>query len=185
MEQFPRLFFNIELLSNNKSFKMGAYRPLQNIWLFNHFNHLDIYKHVIHYQVCNTKGLEKPASKLRKKFQKTGKLVEYLTSKNYLYHHFIIEFTNFWKIKSQFGCWLVFHTNSQEERDDLICKLFQIDGITINKESISQFKYNYSYESDLYGNFKIDPYSWTPDDYWDEETMGKWRTWFIKNKKHM
>ena len=90
MQQFPRLFFNIELLSNNKTFKMGAYNPLENIWLFNHFNHLHIYRHLIHYQIDNPKGLEKPVSKLRKKFQKTGELIEYLTSKNYFYQHFVI-----------------------------------------------------------------------------------------------
>jgi len=165
MQQFPRLFFNIELLSNNKTFKIGAYNPLGNLWLFNHFNHLHIYRHLIHYLIDNPKGLEKPVSKLRKKFQKTSKLIEYLTSKNYFYHHFEIEFTNFWKIKSEYGIDLIFYTNSQEERNELICKLYKIEGIAIKKEAISQLNCNHKYETDLYGNFKIVPDSWMPNDY--------------------
>ncbi len=178
MQQSPRLFFNIDLLSNNKTFKMGSYNPLGNLWLFNHFNHLHINKHIIHYKLDTADGLEKPVSKLRKKFQKTGELIEYLTSKNYFYQHFELEFTNFWKIKSEYGFDLIFHTNSQEERDDLIYKLYQIEGIRVNKESISQLNCNHTYVTDLYGNFKIDPYGWMPDDYWDEATMEKWRRWY-------
>ena len=181
MQQFPRLFFNIELLSNNKTFKLAAYNPLENIWLFNHFNHLHIYKLVIYYQVDYPKGHEKPASKLRKKFQKTGELIKYLTSKNYFYQHFEIEFTNFWKIKSEYGIDLIFHTSSKKERNELICKLFQIDGIKINKKAINALKNNYRYKSDLNGNFKIEPNSWMPDDYWDEKKMRKWKDWYSKN----
>ena len=181
MQQFPRLFFNLELLSNNRSFNLGSYNLMGNLWLFNHFNHLHINKHIIHYKLDTADGLEKRVSKLRRKFQKTGELIEYLTSKNYFYQHFELEFTNFWKVKSQYGIDLIFHTNSQEERNELICKLYKIEGIAIKKEAISNLKCNHTYKTDLDGNFKIVPDSWTPDDYWDEEKMDKWRRWYSDN----
>lgn len=174
---FTKLFSNIELLSNHKSFKLFVGSTRTNLWLLIHFKHLEISNYKIQYQVNNgvrqRKNTEHPKRWMKKQFTNTAELLEYLSGKSYDLHYIEIEFKNGWKIKEQPQIEFYFYTNNMEERNELIDKLLGLAGIEIKDKSvlIPNITYMLKATGEIY---PLDD-ELLPDEFWTKEQLDKWK----------
>ena len=124
------LIRSIELLSNQKSLRVGMDATLSNLWILLHFKELKIKSKKICYQRYNGHHNNNayPKRWLKKHFENTAELLNYLYGKMYDIHYLEIEFTNGWKIKEHPHHEFLFYTSSTEERNTLLNKLVFISG---------------------------------------------------------
>ena len=180
MEQVFRIFYDIEMLSDNKSFKIGIWRSVENLWILNHLKNLKIKNHKILYQINHGfrqhKSTKHPIRRLRKKYTNTSDLLHYLFAKPYDILCFEMEFDNGWKMKGGTYIDMKFYTNSTSQRNQLIVKLFSIEGTNIEEEKLNTLEANYSYGINMHGgisqnhrDFKL------PDEFWSEEEIEEWK----------
>ena len=175
-----QLITNIELLSNQKSFRLGISNTAENLWFLMHFKKLEILNTVIYHQQYSefrtAKTTKYPTRRLKKKFANTADFLDYLTpSFKPLKRIFIkeIEFTNGWKIKERFFIHFTIYTNSLEERNTLINHL--INSVGYDPIAIDLLEPNITYyfkASGLLEDYKFDV---SPDEFWSEERLEKWK----------
>ena len=175
-----QLITNIELLSNQKSFRLGISNTSENLWFLLHFKELKILNTVIYHQQYSefrtAKTTKYPTRRLKKKFANTAEFLDYLTpSSKPLKRIFLYEiaFTNGWKIKEQPHIFFTVYTNSLEERNILINLLINsvgYDPITI--ESLESNITYYFKASGLLLDYKL---GISPDEFWSEERLEKWK----------
>lgn len=172
------LTYSITLLSNNKSFKLFVGSTRANLWLLIHFKYLEISNYKIQYQVNNgvrqRKSTEHPKRWMKKQFDNTAELLEYLSGKSYDIQFIEIEFTNGWKIKEQPQIEFYFYTNSMEERNELIDKLMGIAGLEIKDKSV--LTPNITYILKATGEIYPLDDELLPDEFWTKEQLDKWKT---------
>jgi len=179
------LIRSIELLSNQKSFVLGINDTLSNLWMLLHFKELKIKSKKICYQV-NTgvhqrKSTVHPKRWLKKPFETTAGLLNYLYSKPYDIHYLEIEFTNGWKIKEHPHHEFLFYTSSSEERNTLLNKLVFISGFDpIDIPSIKQnIPYYFKAGGALYTLDNSLPW---PDEFWSKEEVDAWRKAYAESE---
>jgi hypothetical protein len=175
-----QLITNIELLSNQKSFRLGICNTAENLWFLLHFKKLDILNTEIYHQQYSefrtAKTTKYPIRRLKKKFANTADFLDYLSPSSKPSRRFIIkeiEFTNGWKIKEQPHIYFTIYTNSLEERNTLINHLINsvgYDPITI--ESLEPNINYYFKASGLLLDYKLGV---SPDEFWSEDSLREWR----------
>ena len=175
-----QLITNIELLSNQKSFRLGISNTVENLWFLMHFKKLEILKTVIYRQQYNefrTTKTKYPTRRLVKKFANTADFLDYLTpSSNPSRRFFIkeIEFTNGWKVKEQPQIYFTIYTNSLEERNTLINHL--INSVGYDPIAVDSLQLNITYYFKASGS--LEEYRSEiilPDEFWSEERLEKWK----------
>lgn len=171
------LFPSITLLSDYKSFQLDI-DTIRNLWILQHFNELKIKNLTLRYRINNGEFQRKstiyPVRKMRKHFENTSQLLNYLFHKSYEICHLEVEFQNGWRIKQLPYISLNFYTNSTSERDQLIQKLLKIGGQVV--PNISLLEINFSYIFKRYNKvIKLEegelPF---PDEFWTKERKDEW-----------
>jgi hypothetical protein len=181
---FTKLFTSIELLSNNKSFKLFVGSTRDHLWLLIHFKHLEIAHYKLQYQINNgMRQREKtihPKRWMKKPFKNTAELLEYLSSKSYDIRYMNFEFNNGWKIKETPQIEFIFYTNSLQQRNNLIDNLLGIAGLELKDKSV--LTPNITYMLKVTGEvYPLDD-ELTPDEFWTVEQRNAWRLEY--QKKH-
>ena len=178
MEQVFRMFYNLEMLSDDKSFTIGVYRSGENLWILNNFKELEITSQKILYQINKgirqRKSTKYPIRKLHKKFKSTNALIYYLLYKPYDILCFELEFKNGWKMKMGKYIDMTFYTNTSAERNQLIDKLFSIEGTKIDSKKLNEMEYNISYYVEINGEITKGRIK-LPDEFWTEEEVDEWK----------
>jgi hypothetical protein len=171
---------NIELLSNQKSFRLGISNTAENLWFLMHFKKLEILNTVIYHQQYSefrtAKTTKYPTRRLKKKFANTAEFLDYLTpSSKPLKRIFLYEiaFTNGWKIKEQPHIYFTIYTNSLEERNTLINHL--INSVGYDPITIDTLEPNITYYFKASGSLKDYKFGVSPDEFWSEERLKKWK----------
>jgi hypothetical protein len=110
---------------------------------------------------------------MKKKFENTAELLEYLSKKYYDIQYIAIEFTNGWKIKEQPQIEFYFYTNSLEERDELIDKLLHIAGLEVKDKTnlTPNIEYHFKATGEIYPLYD----EAFPDEFWTEEQLNQWK----------
>ena len=175
-----QLITNIELLSNQKSFRLGISNTAENLWFLLHFKKLDILNTEIYHQQYSefrtAKTTKYPIRRLKKKFANTAVFLDYLSPSSKPSRRFIIkeiEFTNGWKIKEQPHIYFTIYTNSLEERNTLINHL--INSVGYDPITIESLELNITYyfkASGLLLDYKLGV---SPDEFWSEDSLREWR----------
>jgi hypothetical protein len=175
-----QLITNIELLSNQKSFRLGISNTAEKLWFLMNFKKLEILNTEIYRQQYNefrTTKTKYPARRLMKKFANTADFLDYLSSNSrptkriFIYE---IVFTNGWKIKEQPHISFTIYTNSLEERNTLINHL--INSVGYEPISVDSLKPNITYYFNASGS--LEEYKSEviiPDEFWSEERLEKWK----------
>ena len=176
-----KLITNIELLSNQKSFRLGICNTAQNLWFLMHFKKLEIINTVIYHQQYSefrtAKTTKYPTRRLNKKFANTADFLDYLKpsykpSKRIFVRE--IAFTNGWKIKEQPHIYFTIYTNSLEERNTLINHL--INSVGYDPIAIDLLEPNITYYFKASGSLeKYKSEIIIPDEFWSEERLEKWK----------
>jgi hypothetical protein len=179
-----QLITNIELLSNQKSFRLGISNTVENLWFLMHFKKLEILNTVIYRQQYNEFRITKtkyPTRRLMKKFANTADFLDYLspisgpTKRIFLYE---IAFTNGWKIKEHCYTHFTIYTNSLEERNSLINYL--INSVCYDPIAIDSLEPNITYYFKAAGSLENYKFDVTPDEFWSEERLQQWKEAYIK-----
>ena len=179
-----QLITNIELLSNQKSFRLGISNTVENLWFLMHFKELEILNTVIYRQQYNefrTTKTKYPTKRLMKKFANTADFLDYLSSSSrptkriFLYE---IAFTNGWKIKEQSHIYFTIYTNSLEERNTLINYL--INSVGYDPIAIDSLEPNITYYFKASGSLEDYKFDVSPDEFWSEERLQQWKEAYIK-----
>ena len=175
-----QLITNIELLSNQKSFRLGISNTAENLWFLMHFKKLEILNTVIYHQQCSefrtAKTTKYPIRRLKKKFANTADFLDYLTpsfkplKRIFLYE---IAFTNGWKIKEQPHIYFTIYTNSLEERNTLINHL--INSVGYDPIAIDSLEPNFTYYFKASGSLEDYKFDVSPDEFWSEERLKNWK----------
>ena len=175
-----QLITNIELLSNQKSFRLGISNTSENLWFLMHFKKLEIFNTVIYHQQYSefktAKTTKYPTRRLKKKFANTAEFLDYLTPSSkpskriFLYE---IAFTNGWKIKEQPHIYFTIYTNSLEERNTLINHL--INSVGYDPIAIDSLEPNITYYFKASGTFEKYQSEISPDEFWSEERLDNWK----------
>ena len=175
-----QLIKNIELLSNQKSFRLGIRNTAENLWFLMHFKKLEILNTVIYHQQYSefrtAKNTKYPTRRLKKKFANTAEFLDYLTpSSKPLKRIFLYEiaFTNGWKIKEQPHICFTIHTNSLEERNTLINHL--INSVGFDPIAIDSLEPNITYYFKASGSLEDYKFDVSPDEFWSEERLKNWK----------
>jgi hypothetical protein len=182
-----QLITNIELLSNQKSFRLGICNTAQNLWFLMHFKKLEILNTVIYHQQYSefrtAKNTKYPTRRLKKKFANTADFLDYLSPSSKPSRRFFIkeiEFTNGWKIKERFFTHFSIYTNSLEERNALLNHL--INSVGYDPIAIDLLEPNITYYFKASGSLeKYKSEIIIPDEFWSEERLKKWKE--DENKK--
>ena len=178
------LIRSIELLSNQKSLCVGMDATLSNLWILLHFKELKIKSKKICYQRYNGHHNNNayPKRWLKKHFENTAELLNYLYGKMYDIHHLEIEFTNGWRIKEHPHCEFLFYTSSTEERNTLLNKLVFISGFDpVDIPSLKQnIPYYFKAGVPLYTLDNAPPW---PDEFWSEEEVDAWRKAYAESER--
>ena len=181
-----QLIKNIELLSNQKSFRLGIRNTAENLWFLMHFKELEILNTVIYRQQYNefrTTKTKYPSRRLKKKFANTADFLDYLspisgsTKRIFLYE---IAFTNGWKIKEHCYTHFTIYTNSLDERNTLINHL--INSVGYDPIAIESLEPNITYYFKASGSLKDYKFDVSPDEFWSEERLQKWKDAYIKKQ---
>ena len=179
MEQPERLFSTLQLLSDDKSFELTMERAVQNLWILNHLNDLEIKAHRIFYQrhggYRQRKTTKYPIRRMRKKFLNTAELLEYLVQRRIHLHVFELWFRNGWELSVAMNWKMQFRTNSAAQRNALAVRLLELEGIRINRNSMNSLKLNYMYWVTLSGEPILIDDSHLPDEFWSEDEVQAWR----------
>ncbi len=179
-----QLIKNIELLSNQKSFRLGIRNTAENLWFLMHFKKLEILNTVIYHQQYSefrTAKTKYPSRRLKKKFANTADFLDYLspisgpTKRIFLYE---IAFTNGWKIKEHCYTHFTIYTNSLEERNTLINYL--INSVCYDPIAIDLLEPNITYYFKASGSLEDYKFDVSPDEFWSEERLEKWKEAYIK-----
>ena len=179
------LIRSIELLSNQKSLRVGMDTSLSNLWILLHFKELEIKSKKICYQI-NTgvhqrKSTVHPKRWLKKSFESTAELLNYLYGKQYDIHHLDIEFINGWRIKEHPHHEFLIYTPSIEERNTLLNKLVFISGF--DPIDISNLKQNIPYYFKAGGAlYTLDNDPW-PDEFWSKEDRANWKILYEERER--
>jgi hypothetical protein len=176
-----QLITNIELLSNQKSFRLGISDTSENLWFLMHFKKLEILNTVIYHQQYSefrtAKNTKYPTRRLKKKFANTADFLDYLSPRSKPSRRFFIkeiEFTNGWKIKEQPHIYFIIYTNSLEERNTLINHL--INSVGYDPIAIDSLEPNFTYYFKASGSLKdYKSEIIIPDEFWSEERLEKWK----------
>ncbi len=185
-----QLIKDIELLSNQKSFRLGISNTAENLWFLMHFKELDILSTVIYHQQYSefrtTKTTKYPTRRLIKKFANTADFLDYLSlvsmplKRIFLYE---IAFTNGWKIKEQPHIYFTIYTNSLEERNILINQL--IKSVGYDPIAIDSLEHNITYYFKASGSLLDYKLGVSPDEFWSEERVKNWKEEYsLKNTKN-
>jgi hypothetical protein len=175
-----QLITNIELLSNQKSFRLGISNTAENLWFLMHFKKLDILSTEIYHQQYSefrtAKTTKYPMRRLMKKFANTTDFLDYLSSsskpsKRIFVHE--IAFTNGWKIKEQPQIYFTIYTNSLKERNTLINHL--INSVGYDPIAIDSLEPNVTYYFKASGSLLDYKLGVSPDEFWSEERLEKWK----------
>lgn len=175
-----QLITNIELLSNQKSFRLGISNTSENLWFLMHFKKLEILNTVIYHQQYSefrtAKTTKYPTRRLKKKFANTADFLDYLSPISKPSRRFFIkeiEFTNGWKIKEQPHIYFTTYTNSLEERNTLINHL--INSVGYDRITIYSLEPNITYYFKASGSLLDYKLGVSPDEFWSEEKLEKWK----------
>ena len=175
-----QLITNIELLSNQKSFRLGISNTSENLWFLMHFKKLEILNTVIYHQQYSefrtAKNTKCPTRRLKKKFANTADFLDYLSpSSKPLKRIFLYEiaFTNGWKIKEQPHIYFTIYTNSLEERNTLINHL--INSVGFDPIAIDLLEPNITYYFKASGSLEDYKFDVSPDEFWSEERLKNWK----------
>ena len=173
-----QLITNIELLSNQKSFKLGIRNTSENLWFLMHFKELKILNTFIYHQqyseFSDSKNTKYPIRRLKKKFANTADFLDYLSSSSKISRRFFIkeiEFTNGWKIKEQPHIYFTIYTNSIEERNTLINHL--IISVGYDPIAIDSLEPNITYYFKASGSLQEYKFDVSTDEFWSEERLEK------------
>lgn len=171
-----QLITNIELLSNQKSFRLGISNTSENLWFLLHFKELEIINTEIYHQQYSefrtAKTTKYPIRRLMQKFVNTADLLDYLTpSAKPLKKLFIkeIEFANGWKIKEQRYTHFTLYTNSTEERNSLINQL--IKSVGYDPIVVDSLEPNFIYYFKASGSLLDYKLGISPDEFWSEDSV--------------
>ena len=179
MGQPERLFSTLQLLSDDKSFELTMERAVQNLWILNHLNDLEIKAHRIMYQrhggYRQRKTTKYPIRRMRKKFLNTAELLEYLVQRRIHLHVFELWFRNGWELSVAMNWKMQFRTNSAAQRNALAVRLLELEGIRINRNSMNSLNLNYMYWVTLSGEPILIDDSYLPDEFWSEDEVQAWR----------
>lgn len=180
-----QLITNIELLSNQKSFRLGISNTAENLWFLLHFKELKILNTEIYHQQYSefraSKKVKYPIRRIANKFANTADFLDYLTPSSKPSRRFFIkeiEFTNGWKVKEQPQIYFTIYTNSLEERNTLIIHL--INSVGYDPISIDSFEPNITYYFKASGSLLNYKLGVSPDEFWSEEKLEKWKEAYIK-----
>jgi len=174
-----QLIKDIELLSDQKSFSLGISNTAENLWFLMHFKKLKILNTVIYRQQYNefrTTKTKYPSRRLMKKFADIADFLDYLspisgpTKRIFLYE---IAFTNGWKIKERFFTHFTIYTNSLEERNTLINYL--INSVCYDPITIDSLEPNITYYFKASGSLEDYKFDVSPDEFWSQERLEKWK----------
>lgn len=175
-----QLITNIELLSNQKSFRLGISNTSENLWFLLHFKELEIINTEIYHQQYSefrtAKTTKYPFRRLMRKFANTADLLDYLIpSAKPLKKLFIkeIEFSNGWKIKEQRYTHFTLYTNSTEERNSLINQL--IKSVGYDPIVVDSLEPNFIYCFKASGSFLDYKLGISPDEFWSEDSVREWK----------
>ena len=175
-----QLITNIELLSNQKSFRLGISNTSENLWFLLHFKELEIINTEIYHQQYSefrtAKTIKYPTRRLKKKFANTADFLDYLSPSSKPSRRFYIkeiEFTNGWKIKEQPHIYFTIYTNSLEERNTLINHL--INSVGYDPIAIDSLEPNITYYFKASGSLLDYKLGVSPDEFWSEERLEKWK----------
>ena len=175
-----QLITNIELLSNQKSFRLGISNTSENLWFLMHFKKLEILNTVIYHQQYSefrtAKTTKYPTRRLKKKFANTADFLDYLSPSSKPSRRFFIreiEFTNGWKIKEQPHIYFTIYTNSLQERNTLINHL--INSVGYEPITIDTLEPNITYYFKASGSLEDYKFDVSPDEFWSEERLKKWK----------
>jgi len=175
-----QLITNIELLSNQKSFRLGISNTAENLWFLMHFKKLEILNTVIYHQQYSefraSKNTKYPIRRLKKKFANTADFLDYLSPSSKPSRRFFIkeiEFTNGWKIKEQPHIYFTIYTNSLEERNTLINHL--INSVGYDPIAVDSLEPNITYYFKPTGSLEDYKFDVSPDEFWSEERLKNWK----------
>lgn len=175
-----QLITNIELLSNQKSFRLGISNTSENLWFLLHFKELEIINTEIYHQQYSefraAKTTKYPTRRLKKKFANTADFLDYLSPSSKPSRRFYIkeiEFTNGWKIKEQPHIYFTIYTNSLEERNTLINHL--INSVGYDPIAIDSLEPNITYYFKASGSLLDYKLGVSPDEFWSGEKLDKWK----------
>ena len=175
-----QLITNIELLSNQKSFRLGISNTSENLWFLMHFKKLEILNTVIYHQQYSefrtAKNTKYPTRRLKKKFANTADFFDYLSPSSKTSRRFFIkeiEFTNGWKIKEQPHIYFTIYTNTLEERNTLINHL--INSVGYDSIAIDLLEPNITYYFKASGSLEDYKFDVSPDEFWSEERLKNWK----------
>ena len=175
-----QLITNIELLSNQKSFRLGISNTAENLWFLMHFKKLEILNTVIYHQQYSefraAKTTNYPTRRLKKKFANTAEFLDYLSPSSKPSRKFFIreiEFTNGWKIKEQPHIYFTIYINSLKERNTLINHL--INSVGYDPITIDSLEPNITYYFKASGSLLDYKLGVLPDEFWSEERLDKWK----------
>ena len=180
-----QLITNIELLSNQKSFRLGISNTSENLWFLLHFKKLKILNTVIYHQQYSefraSKKTKHPIRRLKKKFANTADFLDYLSPSSKPSRRFFIkeiEFTNGWKIREQPHIYFTIYTNSLKERNTLINHL--INSVGYDPIAIDSLEPNVTYYFKASGSVMDYKLGVSPDEFWSEERLQQWKEAYIK-----
>jgi hypothetical protein len=175
-----QLITNIELLSNQKSFRLGIINTSENLWFLLHFKELEILNTIIYHQQYSefrtAKTTKYPTRRLKKKFANTAEFLDYISPSSKPSRRFYIkeiEFSNGWKIKEQPQIYFTIYTNSLEERNTLINHL--INSVGYDPIAIDSLEPNVTYYFKSSGSLLDYKLGVLPDEFWSEERLEKWK----------
>jgi hypothetical protein len=175
-----QLITNIELLSNQKSFRLGISNTAENLWFLMHFKKLEILSTVIYHQQYSefrtAKNTKYPTRRLKKKFANTADFLDYLSPSSIPSRRFFIkeiEFTNGWKIKEQPQIYFTIYTNSLDERNTLINHL--INSVGYDPIAVDSLEPNFIYYFKASGSLLDYKLGISPDEFWSEDSVREWK----------
>lgn len=184
-----QLITNIELLSNQKSFRLGISNTAENLWFLMHFKKLEILNTVIYHQQYSefrtAKTTKYPTRRLKKKFTNTADFLDYLSPSSKPSRRFFIkeiEFTNGWKIKEQPHIYFTIYTNSLEERNILIDHL--IKSVGYDPIAVDSLQLNIAYYFKASGSLLDYKLGVSPDEFWSEEKVREWKEKYAINNNY-
>ncbi|MDB2408924.1 hypothetical protein N9W09_03950 [Crocinitomicaceae bacterium] len=170
------------LQSDYKSFILTMNDASVSLGYLMHFKHFDISRLELFYKK-NTgsrqrSGTQYPVRRMRKKINRTGDLLHYLSRHQYDIILYDIKFSNGWRIKMTSNSFVTIYTNTQNQRNeifDVIIGGFGFDKIPLNAKLLNlTYVLNYDRPPTTLG---IDQ---RPDEFWSEAERAEWR----KNHKY-
>lgn len=173
---YHQLIKSITLFSDDKSVQLGIDNALYQLWIMAHFKELELQKTKIFYQETPghraRKGTIYKKHWLKKNFNNTIELIQYLDSKFYTLSYFELYFTNNWRIKIVANCFINMYTNSTTERNNVINKLIAIAGL--NEIKLSKLENNYTYYLSYTNPPNHEVSGIFPDEFWSKEQIRNW-----------